>query len=104
MKMQNMSMTKAIKTAVDRVIYLGAGRYSVSDGTALWESTLRAGVCPVIAIRNIRARYAMECMYGDAGSTYIDACSDVLSQPGSLRDIVKQAIEEYVHKRGGVTC
>lgn len=100
--MQDMSMTRAIKTAVDRVTYLGAGRYSVSDGTTLWEYTLRAGVCPVIAIRNIRARYAMGCMYGDAGETYIDACSDVLSQPGSLRDVVRQAIREYTGtlKRG----
>ena len=101
--MQKMSMTKAIKTAVDRVTYIGAGRYSVSDGTTLWEYSLRAGSDPVIAIRNMRARYAMECMFGDDGAVFIDACSDVLSQPGSLRDIVKQAICEYVHK-GGVTC
>jgi hypothetical protein len=97
MKMK-MSMTKAIKTAVDRVTYLGAGRYSVSDGNTLWEYTLRAGSSPVIAIRNIRARYAMECMFGDDGATYIDACSYVLSQPGSLRDVVRQAISEYVRQ------
>lgn len=98
MNMQKMSVTKAIKQAVDRVTYLGSGRYSVSDGTSLWEYTLRAGSDPVIAIRNIRARYAMECMYGEDGATYIDACSDVLSQPGSLRDVVRQAIREYVYK------
>ena len=96
--MQDMSMTKAIKTAVDRVTYIGAGRYSVSDGTTLWEYTLRAGSDPVIAIRNARARYAMECMFGDAGVEYIETRSDALSQPGSLRDVVRQAINEYAHK------
>ena len=96
--MQKLSMTKAIKTAVDRVIYHGSGVYTVSDGNAAWEYTLRPGVCPVIAIRNVRARYAIECMYGEDGATYIDTCSDVLSQPGSLRDVVRQAICEYAHK------
>ena len=96
--MQKMSMTKAIETAVDRVTYHGAGVYTVSDGNAAWEYTLRAGVCPTIAIRNVRARYAMECMFGDDGVEYIETRSDVLSQPGSLRDVVRQAIREYMHK------
>ncbi len=95
---QKMSMTKAIKTAVDRVIYHGAGKYSVADGNAVWEYTLRAGSSPVIAIRNTRARYAMGCMFGDDGVEYIETRSDALSQPGSLRDVVRQAICEYVHK------
>ena len=100
--MQDMSMTKAIKLAVDRVTYHGAGVYSVSDGTTIWEYTLRAGSRPVIAIRNMRARYAMECMFGDDGAAFVDACSDVLSQPGSLRDVVRQAISEYMDAVGGV--
>jgi len=93
--MKKMSMTKAIKMAVENVSYHGSGMYSISDDTSVWEHTLRAGSSPVIAIRNVRARYAIECMYGEDGAVFTEIRSDALSQQGSLREIVKMAISDY---------
>ena len=94
-KMKKMSMAKAIKLAVENVTYHGSGMYSISDDKSVWEHTLRAGSNPVIAIRNLRARYAMESLFGQDGAVFAQIRSDALSQPGSLREIVKMAISDY---------
>lgn len=93
--MKKMSMTKAIKLAVKNVSYHGSGIYSISDDTGVWEHTLRAGSNSVIAMRNLRAQYAMESLFGEDGSVFTVIRSDTLSQPGTLREIVKMASRDY---------
>jgi hypothetical protein len=95
METKKMSISKAIKLAVKNVSYHGSGMYSISDDTSVWEHTLRAGSNPVLAIRNLRVRYAMDCMYGEDGEVFTQLRSDALSQPGTLREIVKMAISDY---------
>ena len=93
--MKKMSMTKAINLAVENVTYHGSGMYSVSDDNSVWEHSLRAGSNAVITIRNLRALYAMESLFGQDGAIFTETRSDALSQPGSLREIVKMAISDY---------
>lgn len=93
--MKKMSMTKAINLAVEKVTYHGSGIYSISDDTGVWEHTIRAGSNAVIAMRNLRAQYAMENLYGEEGAVFAEIESDALSQPGTLREIVKMASRDY---------
>ena len=94
METKKMSISKAIKLAVKNVSYHGSGMYSVSDDTSVWEHTLRAGSNPIIAIRNLRVLYAMRSMYGEDGEVFTQL-GDALSQPGTLREIVKMASRDY---------
>ena len=90
--MKRMSMTAAIKAAVASVHAYGAG-YSVTDESGVHVGDFAAGDDRVKALRDMRAEYAIGAMYGPEAVAIL-VSGDTLSQPGSLRDVVKWAVSD----------
>lgn len=89
---QKMSITSAIQKATREIIDHGHGEYSFLDDKGnTWGGHFAAGSDQRMAIRNERAKQAIVNLFGKDWE--IDpALGDAICQPGSLRDVVKDAV------------
>lgn len=90
---KKMSITAAIKKATAEIIDQGHGEYSYLDDKGnSWGGHFAAGTDQRTVIRNERAKRAITNIFGD-GWEIDPALYDALCQPGSLRDVVKDAVD-----------
>lgn len=89
----NMSMTEAIGLA-EHNVKRGGDFIFLKVNVGYWYQVPVSPKYPRNKeLRNTRALYAIQLMYGVDGHPFPWIC-DVLVQPGSLREIVKMAIAE----------
>lgn len=90
--MIKMSITAAIKKATEDVTYYGSGQYGTreADGN-IYTGSIQAGHDPRMTIRNLRVKKALSYLY-DAETAEAYEYTGALSYPGSMRDLVKEAV------------
>jgi len=91
--MLKMSMTAAIKKATEDVTYYGSGQYGAreADGN-IYTGSIQAGHDPRMTIRNLRVKKALSYLYDqDTAERYEN--TGALAYPGSVKDLVKEAIK-----------
>ena len=89
-----MSITRAIEKAVEGVRDFGYGQYGYCENGKNWfEGKIQAGHDQRISIRNMRAKAAIGYIFGYDWTESREVI-DALCQPGSLREVVKDAVSE----------